>query len=77
LPNLDTHYPVITAVPINIRLQRNNKHLREWIDRVNHQIHMTDALCACQQGQLTLQEAYEQSNIRQHTWRNSKSIADA
>lgn len=63
-PTLDARYTAITAVPIHIWLKCNNKYVLEWVDRVTYQIHMTDALCACRQGQLTLQEAYTWSNTR-------------
>jgi hypothetical protein len=60
---LHQRYPAITAIPLDIRLNRNTRNLREWLHRVKHQIAMTKKLQNEDSSQLTLKEAYKRASL--------------
>ncbi len=63
-PVLAKRYACITEIPFETRIRKTTTQLQQWMDRVKHQIKMSQYLCNPRfPGQLTLHQAYRRAGI--------------
>jgi hypothetical protein len=57
-PILHPKFPRITSVPLHSRLSSTTKHIMEWLQKITHQIKVTQYLQRYNKGQPTIRKAF-------------------
>jgi hypothetical protein len=63
---LHARFTPINSVPLELRLGRSAKQLKQWLHKIHHQIRMTQTLDEFEQSkQLTIRQAFQQAGHTQ------------
>jgi len=58
-PMLLSRYPPINSIPLTSHLTHTTKKLREWLQKINHQIKITKNVHSSLKGLPTIREAFQ------------------